>query len=132
MDTNAYVAFKRGHSEPITILQRAPAIRLNSIVLGELLAGFAVGTDEETNHRELQEFLSSPRVTVLPVDASTAKQYALVYRALRHAGTPIPTNDLWIAATAIQHGLHLFSYDQHFRLIDGLHVGASASEFEGP
>ncbi len=123
LDTNAYVAFKQGKAEAVEILQYAPRIAISSTVLGELLAGFAVGTREATNCAELQQFLDSERVHVMAVDNVTAEYYALVYSSLRRKGRPIPTNDLWIAATAIQHGYVLFSYDAHFKEIDGLLVG---------
>lgn len=131
LDTNAYVAFKRGRPEALTILQRASTISVNSVLLGELLSGFAAGARREINRKELGAFLASPRVTVLPVELRTAEQYASIYLALRNAGTAIPTNDMWIAATAMQHGLALFSYDKHFHAIEGLQVGMSVSELEG-
>jgi len=131
LDTNAYVAFKRGHPEALKILQRAPRIAVNSVVLGELLSGFAVGTRTEANRRELEEFLSSPRVDVLAITQRTSEHYAAIFLALKTAGTPIPTNDLWIAASALEHGLNLFSYDAHFHAVQGLRVGMSLSDFEG-
>jgi tRNA(fMet)-specific endonuclease VapC len=130
IDTNAYVAFKRGDPEAISIVQLAPAIALNAIVLGELFGGFASGSREEVNRQELARFLVSSRVFVLPVDSRTAEHYAAVYSALRKAASPIPTNDLWIAASAIQHGLSLFSYDRHFRVVPGLQTGASVADLE--
>jgi predicted nucleic acid-binding protein len=93
--------------------------------LGELLAGFAVGSREAKNRTELQQFLASDRVHILFIDDSTAAYYATVYRLLRSKGRPIPTNDMWIAASALQHGYALFSYDGHFQAIDGLRVGAT-------
>lgn len=132
LDTNAYVAFKRGQSEAVAILRRVPSIAINTVALGELLAGIAVSAREANNRRELQEFLNSPRVVVLPVDQTTASHYAAVYTALRKSGTPIPTNDMWIAASALQHGLRLFSYDAHFSAVGGLQVGCSLSQLAGP
>ncbi len=129
LDTNAYVAFKRGQPEALKILQHAPRIAVNPVVLGELLSGFAVGTRAEANRRELEEFLNSPRVEVLAITQRTSEQYAAVYLALKKAGTPIPTNDMWIAASALEHGLTLFSYDTHFYAIQDLRVGMSLSDF---
>ena len=128
LDTNAFAAFMRGDPQASAILQRAPAIGISSVVLGELLVGFGRGAREDLNRKELGDFLASPRVTVLPVDSRTAEQYAVVYLTLRKAGTPIPTNDIWIAASAFQHGMDLFSYDGHFQAVDGLRVGTSLSE----
>lgn len=128
LDTNAYVALKRGNVDAIDIVQRAVQIALSTIVLGELLAGFMVGSKEAKNQAELQQFIRSERVYLLPVDDTTAKYYAMVYRTLRRKGRPIPTNDMWIAATTLQHGYALFSYDGHFKDIDGMIVGATAAE----
>ena len=128
LDTNAYVAFKRGDSDAVAIIRHVPLIGINSIVLGELLGGFAVGAREAPNRRDLEQFLDSDRVKLLSVDNSTAGYYATVYRTLKHRGYPIPTNDMWIAATALQHGLALFSYDGHFQAVDGLVVGSRLAD----
>lgn len=127
-DTNAYAAFKQGRPEAIEIIQYAPRLVLNSIILGELWGGFAFGSRDEQNRAELQAFLASERVEVLLVDEGTAIFYATIYRRLRLKGNPIPTNDMWIAASALQHGCALYSYDQHFHLIEGLVVGQTAAE----
>lgn len=108
LDTNAYAAFKRGAPQALEVLQSAPAIAVNAVVLGELFCGFAGGSKSRQNRRELVQFLASPRVSVLPIDFATAEQYASVLIALKNIGAPIPTNDLWIAASALRHGLALF------------------------
>lgn len=120
LDTNAYVAFKRGDAEAIDILRYVETIGISSIVLGELLAGFSTGQQDAKNRRELSEFLDSPRVSVLPVNDETADFYARVYARLKRRGKPIPTNDLWIAAAALQHGAAVFTYDQHFAHVEGI------------
>ncbi|HET6585577.1 MAG TPA: type II toxin-antitoxin system VapC family toxin, partial [Nannocystaceae bacterium] len=84
------------------------------VVIAELRAGFAAGTRAAENERVLTRFRRSPRVTVLYADDETAHHYARTYAYLRRAGTPIPTNDLWIAALALQHGALLFTRDHHF------------------
>lgn len=122
LDTNAYVAFKRGAQEALEIIQGVEAIGISTIVLGELLSGFSAGRREAENRRGLDAFLESARVTVLAVDEETADCYSRVYRGLKRKGKPIPTNDLWIAATALQHGAALFSYDKHFAAVDGVIV----------
>jgi predicted nucleic acid-binding protein len=129
LDTNAYVAFKQGRSEAVEVLQHAPRIGLNSIVLGELLSGFAVGRREQENRQELERFLASDRVDQLVVDIETAEHYAAMYRDLRSRGRPIPTNDMWIAASALQHGLAIFSHDGHFHEVPGLTVGTRLADF---
>jgi len=132
MDTNAYASLKRGHAESISIVQRAPFIAMSSTVLGELLGGFAVGAKEAQNRQELEVFLASPRVRLHVVDRDTAEKYAVIFASLRASGTPIPTNDMWIAASAIQHGLSLFSFDAHFQRVQGLRVGSTVAELSTP
>lgn len=129
LDTNAYAAFKRGEEEAIEILRRAQAIGISSIVLGELLSGFAAGRKQAENRRELSGLLESPRVTVISVDRDTSEFYSVVYLGLRRKGKPIPTNDLWIAACALQHGMAVFSYDRHFAEVPGLITGYRLSDF---
>src|SRR5687768_1064554 len=86
LDTNAYAAFKRGRFDAADVLAHAPRIGINSIVLGELLSGFAVGTREAENRQELEQFLASERVSQLVIDAETAAQYAVVYQEIRRRG----------------------------------------------
>jgi predicted nucleic acid-binding protein len=117
LDTSAYSAFMRGHEDLKLALQRADRIALTPVVLGELGAGFRAGTRQKKNENELRRFLSSPRVDVVAVDADTAERYAVILHALRQAGTPIPTNDIWIAASAMQHGLRILTTDIHYSRI---------------
>ena len=124
LDTNAYVAFKREAPGAVEIIRYVPSIAISSIVLGELLSGFAIGTREAVNRQELAQFLASDRVRVLAVDDGTADHYAAVYRMLRRKGKPIPTNDMWLAAAALQHDLAVFSYDDHFQAVDGILAGS--------
>jgi tRNA(fMet)-specific endonuclease VapC len=113
-DTSAYSAFMRGHLEITQAVQEADAICLNPIVLGELQAGFMRGSRTAKNKRERDAFLASPRVAILPIDEATSVRYAVILDSLRRAGTPIPTNDIWIAATAMQHGLQVLTTDRHY------------------
>ena len=129
IDTNAYTAFMLGDVAVVEVVAHAERICLNSIVLGELLGGFAAGTRESRNRAELARFMDSPRVEVLPVTAQTADSYALVYSSLRRKGQPIPTNDLWIAASALEHGAALLTRDTHFGQIDGLRCGQRQEDF---
>ncbi|MGH2437484.1 MAG: type II toxin-antitoxin system VapC family toxin, partial [bacterium] len=96
-------------------------------VLGELHAGFVRGAHSRKNEHELERFLSSSRVHILDVDRETATRYAVILNALRTAGTPIPTNDIWIAASAMQHGLNIITTDAHYR-----HVGQVLVDYFGP
>jgi tRNA(fMet)-specific endonuclease VapC len=129
LDTNAYTAFMLGATEVVDVVAHADRLYLNSIVLGELLGGFAAGTREPKNRAELARFLDSPRVEVLPITADTADSYALIYAGLRRKGHPIPTNDLWIAASAMEHGAALLTRDAHFSHIDGLRYGQRLGDF---
>ena len=128
LDTNAYVAFKKGDKDALQIIQKAATIGFSVIVLGELLAGFSTGSKESTNREELKLFLESPRVVFLNASETTSEFYAKVFSGLKQKGKPIPTNDLWIAATALEHGHAIFSYDRHFKDIDGLLVGNKPSD----
>ena len=129
LDTNAYAAFKHGTGESIEILRHAPLIGMNSVVLGELLCGFALGKYETINKQELKLFLSFQRVKLLSINDNTAEYYSKVYTQLKHKGKPIPTNDMWVAATAIENDLAIFSYDIHFQSIDGIITGNRLKDF---
>ncbi len=117
IDVNRYVDFARGIDEAVTCIRRAGQIYLPFVVLAELRAGFRAGQRAKANEAVLSRFLQSDRVTVLLPDEQTTHVYAEVFVQLRRAGTPIPTNDLWIAALVIQHDLVLFSRDQHFEVL---------------
>jgi tRNA(fMet)-specific endonuclease VapC len=132
IDTNAYAAFKQGLPDAIEVVQRASQIIVTSVVLGELFAGFAIGAREAQNRYELRMFITSTRVVITATDEQTAEHYADIYRDLRAKGRPIPTNDLWIAASALQHDCALFTFDRHFQAVDGLVVGATATELRLP
>ena len=120
VDTNFYAAFKKNETAAVNLLRRADFIAVNTVILGELLAGFRCGSREEQNRRELDRFLDSPRVDVLPIDEETTEFYAQVFYELKQKGRPIPSNDLWLAASALQHGLTLATHDDHFNHISGL------------
>jgi len=129
LDTNAYTAFKRGDEQIVSVLQHAPNIIVCVTVLGELLGGFAAGQRESNNRSELTQFLNTPRVKVVSSTTATADLYALVYAALRRKGQPISTNDLWIAASSLEHGAALLTLDAHFKNIDGLSAGTRLDDF---
>lgn len=114
LDTSAYSAFMRGHPEVKLALQRADSIFLNPVVLGELHSGFLCGTRLRRNQEELGRLLASPRVGILEITKETAIRYAFILTTLRRAGTPVPTNDLWIAATAMEHGLSVLTLAAHY------------------
>ena len=114
LDVNRYTDFCRGQEDAILTLETAAAVFVPFVVLGELRAGFAVGTYATQNERVLRRFLMSGGVDMLLADDQTTHHYAGVYRQLRAQGTPIPTNDMWIAALVLQHNLVLYARDRHF------------------
>jgi tRNA(fMet)-specific endonuclease VapC len=114
LDTNRYTDLTRGDAAVVMLVERAEEVLLPFIVLAELRAGFAVGTRGTENERVLRRFLMKRGVTLLFADDQTIEHYVSVFRQLRRQGTPIPTNDLWIAALVLQHGLILCARDRHF------------------
>jgi tRNA(fMet)-specific endonuclease VapC len=114
LDTNRYVDLCKGVDETVALLEGAEAILLPFVVLGELRAGFAFGRRQAENERTLRRFLLKEGVRVLFADDQTTHHYASVFRQLRKQGTPIPTNDMWLAALVLQHNLALHARDRHF------------------
>ena len=114
LDTSAYTAFLMGNSKIKLSIQQAEEVFLNPIILGELMAGFLMGKNEKRNRAILQDFLSSPRVKIVEIDEETSERYAVIVGHLRIRGTPIPTNDIWIAASAMQQGLKVLTTDKHY------------------
>lgn len=114
LDTSGYSAFMRGDGKVREILQTVESIYLNPIVLGELRTGFLRGRARQKNEDWLRRFLASSRVSIIPVDDETAERYAVILDGLWAAGTPIPTNDIWIAASAMEYGLKVVTTDAHF------------------
>lgn len=122
LDTNTYVGFKRGDERCVEVMRRAERLLLGVTVIAELLAGFACGDREGRNREELRQFLDGRRVETPAVGMATADAYGLIYRNLKRRGRPIPANDLWIAASCLEHGAALFSFDAHFEQVDGLRL----------
>jgi tRNA(fMet)-specific endonuclease VapC len=120
LDANRYSDLCRGIAEVVVQTSRAERIYLPLIVLGELRAGFQAGTRARQNERILTRFLGTPRVRLLLPDEQTTFHYANLFAQLRRQSTPIPTNDLWIAALVIQHDLILLTRDSHFRHVPQL------------
>ena len=120
IDTNIYSLAMKGEASVTPLLRKIDQVGFSAISIGELLSGFKAGSRETKNREELSIFLDSPRVVVHSIDEVTADFYASILTTLKAAGTPIPTNDIWIAAVAFQYGYKLFSNDKHFNLIPGL------------
>jgi tRNA(fMet)-specific endonuclease VapC len=120
LDTNVYSAFLRGKAEALELIRSASLIYLSVFVVGELFDGFRRGARAAENRRILQSFIAAPRVRFLPATIVTADRYSRVLAALKAKGRPLPTNDVWIAAHAMEVGADLVSYDQHFGEVAGL------------
>ena len=120
LDTNAYATYRRGNESILRLLGEAEAIHLSLFVLAELLTGFRGGQREELNRREWDLFLTKPGVRLTMPTRRTAEYFALIKTRLRAKGTPIPINDIWIAAHCLEHGALLVSEDAHFDHVEGL------------
>ena len=120
IDTNIYSLAMKGDNSVVQTLRKIDLIGFSAVSVGELYSGFSGGNREAQNREELNLFLDSPRVVVHVVDVGTAEFYSSILNNLRAAGTPIPTNDIWIAALAFQRGYKIFTKDRHFDLIPGL------------
>ena len=114
LDTNRYTDLCRGNEPVLERIEAADEVWLPFIVLGELRAGFAVGSQGPRNEAILRRFLLKTGVDILYPDEQTTHHYASVYRQLRKQGTPMPTSDMWIAALVLQHSLILYERDAHF------------------
>ncbi len=114
IDTNRYRDFCEGDPVAVDVFRQAYEIHVPLIVVAELRAGFVVGTRSRPNEETLHRFLHRSRVHVALPDLDTTHHYAQLFRQLRSQGTPIPTNDIWIAALALQNELVLFTRDEHF------------------
>jgi predicted nucleic acid-binding protein len=114
LDTNCYTDFCRGIPDVVEIIKSAHEIYVPLIVVAELRAAFAFGSQREKNERVLSKFLNNEAIFVLGPDEQTTHFYAEVFLYLRKKGRPIPTNDLWIAALVLQHNLVLLDRDSDF------------------
>jgi tRNA(fMet)-specific endonuclease VapC len=117
LDTSAYSNFRRGNEELAALLDRAEQVGVPTIALGELRTGFLLGRKREQNEADLATFLDNPVVRVFQVDAEVSRLYAEIVVDLRKAGTPVPTNDIWIAAIAARNGAAVLTCDEHFERI---------------
>ena len=114
IDSNVYTDLWRDVPEVVKTLEDADAICVPFIVLGELRSGFLNGMHTMENEYILRQFLSQPDVEVVSANEATTVHYGAFHHQLRMKGTPIPTNDVWIAALAFQYNLYLYSRDKHF------------------
>lgn len=120
LDTSAYSRLRYGDDGVLDALAAAESVLLPSTVLGELEAGFEGGSRARENRARLAEFLQEPFVSVLPATLSVARHYGRIFAQLKRAGTPIPINDVWIAAATMDCGGQLLTFDRHFDRVAGL------------
>ena len=122
IDTNAYAAFKRGESAALSVVEKVNQILINPVVIAELLTGFSLGNRESRNIDELKQFLANQNVVSVRIGYSTAEFYASIIKQLRKKGKPIPTNDIWIGASALEYEANIFTFDRHFNDISGITI----------
>lgn len=120
LDTSAYSAFVRGDKRLTRWINPDNEIIVPAIVVGELRAGFAAGAKRAQNEKLLQRFLDSPNVQVVTITEATTKLFAEIYLRLRQNGKPIGTNDMWIAALALEHDVVLLTLDADFKVVPDL------------
>lgn len=120
LDTNAYSALGRGIAGAVRIIESADEVIVPATVVGELMFGFLKGSRPAQNEADLEKFLSQDGVRLQPITREIAERYGFVKAALSRRGTPIPENDIWIAATALETGTRLVSNDAHFDSVGGL------------
>ena len=120
LDTSAYVGFKRNLVQVVAIIIKAELILFSPVVLGELMFGFRNGTKFEENMNDLNKFLQHEIVKFVQIEKITSDRYSRIAAQLKRQGTPIPTNDIWIAAQAMEYGAELITLDKHFETINGL------------
>lgn len=122
LDTNAYASFLAGDRAVLDVLAQAEIVYMSTIVLGELYAGFRGGKKESDNKERLDVFLKKSTVHALNITQETAVLFGEIKDRLKKAGTPIPINDVWIAAHAVETGAVLITYDAHFSKVHGLRL----------
>ena len=120
LDTSAYVGFKRNVEEVLEIIVSAESILFSPIVLGELMFGFRNGNRFKKNMGDLNNFLQHEVVDIIQIGKITSDRYSRIASLLKSQGTPIPSNDIWIAAQSMEHGAELITSDRHFENIASL------------
>jgi predicted nucleic acid-binding protein len=120
IDTNIYIEYLRGNESIKNILDFAEIVAFSVISVGEIITGFYLSKNNKRYFSELDEFFSSERLLIYDIDTETAEFYAKIVCDLKLSGNPIPTNDIWIAALALQHGIKLLTGDDHFKKVPGL------------
>jgi len=122
LDTNAYIGYLRGDERALPYLGQAEIVYMSVFVMGELYAGFRAGKREKENKQILERFLIKSTVSVLEASKDTAEIFGMVKDSLKRTGHPIPVNDVWIGAHALETGSVLLTFDRHFAFIPGLRL----------
>lgn len=122
LDTSAYSHFRRGHAGTLDALARAERVLIPVTVLGELEAAFELGSRARDNRRVLDDWLAEPFVDLIDTTDSVARHFGRVFSTLKREGTPLPVNDIWIAAATLDCGGALLTFDRDFERIPGLDV----------
>jgi len=120
LDTSAYSGFRRGVSSGVEKISGSDSVLISPVMLGELMFGLRKGGKFEQNMRMLRRFLDHEAVEVAPLGAVTADRYSRIVMQLKKDGSPMPINDVWIAAQAMEHGAELLTSDRHFEQVAGL------------
>ena len=120
LDTSGYSALLRGNKQVVELLERSQYIYIPIVVIGELRTGFAHGTKNNENKKNLDRFLSDPAVSILYLTDRTTETFSDIYVELRRNGTPIGQNDLWISALAREHGFTVITADADFSRVQGI------------
>lgn len=120
LDTNCYSAYLTGDERVLNVLVEAESVYMSIFVLGELFAGFRGGSKMQQNLDYLKQFLAKKTVKILDATMETAEIFGDLKEKLKKNGSPIPINDVWIAAHALETSSVLITYDAHFQNITGL------------
>jgi len=122
LDTNAYSRLLAGDNHVLAVTASAEVVFMSVFVLGELYAGFQGGSKQKENLEILKRFLTKPSVKSLHTTGETAEIFGVLKNSLKKSGTPIPINDVWIAAHAIETGSVIVTFDRHFNAIQGIRL----------
>ena len=122
LDSNAYTRLLAGDEKVLDVVASTETVFMSIFVLGELHAGFLGGSKERENRDVLKRFLLKPSVKILNATLETAEVFGSIKNTLRRAGTPLPINDVWIAAHCVETGSTIVTYDTHFKQVPGLRL----------
>lgn len=120
LDTSAYAEFKRNNTEIVDIIVNSELILFSPVVMAELMFGFRNGSRLNKNMAALNDFIKHEAVELIQIGSITADRYSRIAAKLKQQGTPIPSNDIWIAAQTMEHGAELITTDHHFEQVNGL------------